>query len=236
VITDVSSGWAILSLFGEGVRNILTQLHGSALPDLPPRGNTPISLPSAEGMLVRRPDDSPDGFDLWIRADSALAARERLVRAGVISLSEEAAEILRVEAGQPAWGKELDASVLLLEADMPDAVSYTKGCYVGQEIVARLHARGHANRALRGFVLGHDAPLPHPSDTLHVPEDGPDAGREVGRITSAVASPKIAGRALCLAYIRKEFFDAGTLLDVQIRQPEGSIFSFGGQVLTRPFS
>jgi folate-binding protein YgfZ len=235
-IHDVSREWAIFSVLGEGASAVHTQFGGWMMPDLPPRGNTLISLPNGtSGMLVRRPEDSPSGFDLWLPAASAADVRERLIESGAAPIGAETAEILRVEAGQPAWGQELNESILLPEADMTDAVSYTKGCYIGQEIVARLHARGHANRALRGFVLGHDAPVPHPGDTLHVPEDGPDAGREVGRITSAVASPKFEGRALCLAYIRKEYFAPGTSLDAQIGQPDGTVFSFAGTVLTRPF-
>lgn len=206
-ITDVSDQWTILSMWGI-----------SSFPTLPD---------DAEGFIA--------GRDLWLPAADAPAVWERLVIDGYIPIGEEAAEILRVEAGDPAWGHELNASVLLPEADLPDAVSYTKGCYVGQEIIARMRARGHANRALRGVLFGPGAPIPPSGSTLHVREDDPEPGRQIGRITSAVASPLFGGRPLALAYVRKEYFENNTPIDVQIAQPDGTVFSFAGTVLTRPF-
>ena len=171
------------------------------------------------------------GLDLWVPPDRAPGVWERLVAAGAVPVGEEAAEVLRVEAGVPAWGRELTESVLLPEAEMSDAVSYTKGCYVGQEIVARLQARGHTNRALRQVVFDHTAPVPPAGATLHVPEDGPEPGREVGRVTSAVLSPAHNERPLALGYVRREYFAPGTPLDVQILQPDGTVFSYHGAVI-----
>ncbi len=206
MLTDVSSQWVIVSILGEGAAS-LTHLPGE---------KRPLSLALAPG------------FDLWLPADAAPSTWQAL--AGVPALSREAAETLRVEAGIPVWGRELTTSVLLPEAEMTDAVSYTKGCYVGQEIVARLHARGHTNRALRQILLAEDAPVPPVGATVHVPEDGSEPGREIGRITSAVASPKFGGRALALGYVRKEFLADGTPVSVQIEQPGGAMFAFGGGV------
>lgn len=178
-----------------------------------------------------------NGVNLYVPTADAPAAREQLLTAGVVPVSPEVAEILRVEDGQPVWGLELSNAVLLPEAGIPDRVSYTKGCYVGQEIVARLHARGHVNKELRGVLLDNDAPIPHAGATLHLPQDTlSGAGREVGRITSAVLSPRFGGRALCLAYIRRESWDNGTAVDVHIPQPNGTQFAYSGTVLTRPFT
>lgn len=203
-LADVSDLWTIFSVLGEGASR-LTELPGE---------RRPLAVPLAPG------------FDLWLRPDTP--------RLALASLSEETAEALRIEAGIPAWGRELTPAVLLPETGMDDAVSYTKGCYVGQEIVARLHARGHANRALRQILLSEAAPVPPPGATVHVPEDGPEPGREIGRITSAVASPKHGGRSLALAYVRREYWDAGTLVSVQIEQPGGLMFAYGGMVAVVP--
>jgi tRNA-modifying protein YgfZ len=109
------------------------------------------------------------------------------------SVSAEELERLRIEAGTPAWGKEIDDRVLPAEAGLTErAVSFTKGCYPGQEPIARLHYRGHANRGLR--VLRLDA-LPEP-DAEIVYE-----GKSVGRITSAAPA---AGGAVALGYVRRE--------------------------------
>ena len=205
-LTDVSGQWVLWSVLGEGA---------ARLSDLPgePR---PLSFPLAAG------------FDLWLTKAEA----ENDLLPTLPRLSAEAAETLRVEAGLPAWGAELSPAVLLPEAEMADAVSYTKGCYVGQEIVARLHARGHTNRALRRLLLAQDAPVPPVGASLHVPEDGPEPGREIGRITSAVASPKFGGRALALAYVRKEYVADETPVTVQIEQPGGAMFVYHGVVKT----
>lgn len=109
------------------------------------------------------------------------------------TLTAEELELLRIRAGTPAWGKEIDDRILPAEAGLTErAVSFTKGCYPGQEPIARLHYRGHANRGLRVFAL--DA----------VPEPGTELvheGKAVGRITSAVPAD---GRAVALAYVRRE--------------------------------
>lgn len=204
MLADVSHQWRIVSLLGNGA---------DSLPEIP-----------GERRLLAFPLAA--GYDLWLPADinlpEALASLPRL--------SADAAETLRVEAGLPAWGKELSPAVLLPEAEMADAVSYTKGCYVGQEIVARLHARGHTNRALRRLLLAEDAPVPPAGTSLHVPEDGPEPGREIGRLTSAVRSPKFGGRTLALGYVRKEYLASGTPVTVQIAQPGGAVFEYHAEV------
>ncbi len=174
----------------------------------------------------KRPSSAPfpAAFDLWLAADDAPGLH------GLVTLTDDEAETRRVEAGTPKWGHELSPSVLLPEAGMDDAVSYTKGCYVGQEIIARLHARGQANRGLRFVLLADDAPVPPIGSTVHVPEDGPEPGREIGRLTSTAASPRRGGQALALAFIRKEYFTDGTPVTVQIAQPGGLLFSYDAVV------
>ena len=96
----------------------------------------------------------------------------------------------------PRFGAEIDEQVMPAEVGVVDrAVSFTKGCYIGQEPVARLHYRGHANRGLRAILL--DGVLPAAGAAVQV------EGREVGRVTSAVASPTL-GRGLALAIVRRE--------------------------------
>ena len=211
-LADVTAQWTTLTILGEGM---------PAIPDLP--GDVrPAAYPFAPS------------FDLWMPSGERLTALDRLLAAGASSLDEDGWETLRIEAGLPAWGRELTPAILLPEAGMEDAVSYTKGCYVGQEIVARLHARGHANRGLRHLLLDEDAPIPPPGATIHVPEAGPEPGREVGRITSAVASPKWGGCSLALGYVRKEYWEGGTLVTIQIAQPGGLVFSYGAVVQEIP--
>ena len=136
------------------------------------------------------------GLDLLCAAEETEALTAALTRRGAESVSEAVADCVRVERGRPRYGVDLDDTVIPQEADLNDrAVSFTKGCYVGQEPVARLHYRGHANRGLRTILLDGELPEAGAAVTLE--------GRDVGRVTSAVASPTL-GRAVALAIVRRE--------------------------------
>jgi folate-binding protein YgfZ len=134
------------------------------------------------------------GLDLIAAADQAAALRRLLADAGAVEVTEEAAEILRVEAGLPRFGAEMSAETMPAEAGIVDAaVSFTKGCYIGQEPVARLHYKGRPNRTLRGLRLSAPA------------QAGESLGfgdREVGRIGTACVSPALG--PIALAIVRRE--------------------------------
>jgi folate-binding protein YgfZ len=134
---------------------------------------------------------TPEGEDVVCMTTDAGAVRAAL---GVPELGEDEADVLRVEAGVPRYGAELDDSVIPQEAALNDThVSFTKGCYVGQETVARLHWRGKPNRHLRGLRLSEPAAT---GDLLRFGE------REVGRLGSSVLSP--ARGPIGLAIVRRE--------------------------------
>jgi aminomethyltransferase len=112
------------------------------------------------------------------------------------TLDEEELELRRIRAGTPRWGREIDDRVLPAEAGLTKrAVSFTKGCYPGQEPIARLHYRGHANRGLRVVRLPVTELPPYDSELLY-------EGRAVGRVTSAVRDPN--GGVIALGYVRVE--------------------------------
>ena len=122
------------------------------------------------------------------------------------TVSPEELELLRIRAGTAAWGKEVDDRVLPAEAGLVErAVDFAKGCYPGQEPIARLHYRGHANRGLRVLALPE---LPEPETELSY------EGKSVGRITSAAAT---GDGAVALAYVRREVPDDAILETGQLR-------------------
>jgi folate-binding protein YgfZ len=135
-----------------------------------------------------------EGVDVLCAAEDAGAVRAALLAAGAVPASEAAAEVARVEAGRPRYGIDLDDTTIPQEAGLNDrAVSFTKGCYVGQETVARLFYKGRPNRLLRGLRLS----APVASGTpLRIGE------REVGRVSSVVVSP--AHGPVGLALVRRE--------------------------------
>ena len=163
---------------GERVRSELVRSRFAAKAEIEPEEHTAHIVFGGEGI----PTD-----------DYGEPAAEVLDAELEPTLPPDELELLRIRAGTPAWGKEIDDRVLPAEAGLTErAVSFTKGCYPGQEPIARLHYRGHANRGLRVLEL---AELPAP-DTELVYE-----GKTVGRITSAAPDD---GRAVALAYVRRE--------------------------------
>jgi folate-binding protein YgfZ len=166
----------------EAVASALTRARFAAKCEIsvaPLRGYLHLADP---GRGVRVEDYGIDAWETWEDADLDAAEAEEL-------------EPLRIDAGTPAWGRELDETVLPAEAGLDEThISFTKGCYPGQEPVARLHYRGHPNRRLRRLVV----PAAKPGDEIELD------GKVVGRVTSAVP-----GRAL--GYVRREVPDDAAL-------------------------
>lgn len=151
-------------------------LYG-AVPDPPPEGA--VVLPG-EGEITA---------ELVVPAPSLAETLSRLDAAGGRALGDEEAEALRVEAGRPEFGVDADQTHLADEAGLSDALSTTKGCYVGQEVVARLRTYGRVNRRLVGFrFVGGPGPLPA-GTLLRRPGESDTVRTEAGRVTSAAESP-----------------------------------------------
>jgi folate-binding protein YgfZ len=150
------------------------------------------------GLLIR----TDVGIDVVCDSQDTERVKAALLEAGAVEIDEAAAEVLRVEHGRPRYGVDLDDSVIPQEAGLNErAVSFTKGCYVGQETVARLHWRGKPNRHLRGLRLGEEV---QPGTGLRLGE------REVGVLTSVADSPRFG--TVGLAIVRREA-QPGDVLD-----------------------
>lgn len=166
-------------------------------------------------VVVRREAATGAGLDLYLPADRAADAWEELTSAaeeiGGGPAGLEAREVLRVELGVPRYGPEIGLDVLPQETGQQHrAVSFEKGCYTGQEVVARIHYRGKVNRHLRGLRLSADAALPAGGEALS------DGERERGTVTTAVVSP--AEGPIALAYVRREV-DPGA--ELRVGGPDG---------------
>jgi folate-binding protein YgfZ len=155
-----------------------------------PGGTEHDHVVAAEVRLIR----TDGGIDLLFDSDQADEVRQAANGAGAEPVSVAAAECLRIEHGRPRYGIDLDDGVIPQEAGLNDrAVSFTKGCYVGQETVARLYYRGKPNRHLRG--LRSEAPLEPGTELLY--ED-----RVAGRVTSVAVSPRLG--PIALGFVRRE--------------------------------
>jgi len=173
------------SLIGPAAERVLASAPGPAEHD---------HVPGVIAGLPVRAIRTAFGVDVLCAAPDAAAVGAALVAAGAVAIGEEVAEIVRVEHGRPRFGVELDEETMPQEAGIHErAVSYAKGCYVGQETVARLYWKGKPNRLLRG--LRYSAPAPAGAALLL-------DGRRVGAVASLVASPRLG--AVGLALVRRE--------------------------------
>jgi tRNA-modifying protein YgfZ len=147
------------------------------------------------------------GFDLIVPASEAANVWEFLTGAVGRPAGLQALEILRIEAGLPIYGKDIDDERFVVELDRTArAISYSKGCYLGQEPIVMARDRGHVNRHFRGLIVGGDAPLPSGTKLFR-------DGGEVGQVTSSVVSPRFG--SIALAYVRRGSDEPGTKLETE---------------------
>ncbi len=197
---------ALLSVFGPDLllppadRFRQAQLIGASFPGVEQQARTPL--------LLRRPDSEGGGWDVLLPADYP-EAEEALLEAveslGGCATGPEAWDIWRVERGIPVYGRDYGLESLPQETGLTErTVSFDKGCYTGQEVVARIHYRGHVNQRLMGLQASGDQTLPPAAELFR-------EGRATGRITSPVRSPRFG--SIAIGMIRREV-EAGAFLAV----------------------
>src|SRR5579884_2237479 len=179
------------------------RLLGPDAAALPAWAHATISLAGVAVRALRASEVRGPGFVLHVPAAAAVEVWSALAAAGARPCGMEALEGRRIEVGVPRVGLDMDASTLALEVPVEEAISQTKGCYLGQEVVARGTARGHVNRRLMGLVFAGAAPAPGAA-LLH-------DGKTVGRVTS-VAHAFGLGAPAGLGFVRREHWEPGTVL------------------------
>jgi folate-binding protein YgfZ len=207
-LRDASGEFSLFMLAGPDALTLGQRLTGGAsLPEAAWSHLTTV-LGDVEVRLVRGGGETGE-TEVWVVAP--VAAREglwhRLIEAGARPVGHVAWDALRIEAGWPLYGQDVDVNVLLPEIPLDRLVSHTKGCYLGQEVVVRIRDRGHVNRHLRGLALEGDT----------IPEAGAavEAGEvEVGRVTSAAWSFGLK-RPVALAFVRRQHAEPGTAVVVR---------------------
>lgn len=206
-LRDATGEVALLLLAGPETATLAQRLTGS-VPGDSAWSQLTTSLDGIEVRLVRGSGETGEA-EVWIVGPAAERERlqARLVDAGARPVGTQAWEALRIEGGTPLYGRDVDASVLLPEIPLESLVSYTKGCYLGQEVVVRVRDRGHVNRHLRGFTLDGEAP-PTPEAVVEV------AGAESGRLTSTAWSFGLK-RPVALGFIRRQHAEPGTSVVVR---------------------
>jgi tRNA-modifying protein YgfZ len=208
---DVTTELADIGVFGRGARGIVAGAVGTDerdLSSLAPYSHLTRPFESGIAIVARVPEMDMDGYEIFVPASAAASLRAKLQALGISAGSRETWEIARIESGRPEWGVDMDDSTLPQEANFDElgAISYTKGCYIGQETVARVHFRGHVNRFLRRLRF---VTRPAPPKGAELVDE---TGKVIGDIRSSALSPRYGGVALGM--VRREVL-AGTTLQAR---------------------
>ena len=209
---DVSDTFAATSIVGPRAAGVVADAIGTAvdrLAQLPEHGNVRTDFLGQPAIVLRTTDTGEPGFDVLVETQHAGALRERLHASGVVDTDSAVAEALRIEGGVPKFHVDMDEETIPLEAGIETrAISMTKGCYVGQEVIIRVLHRGHGRVARRLVGLTLDGTTaPSPGSAVQV------EGKDIGSITSSAVSPAL-GKPIALAYVHRDHVAPGTTVSV----------------------
>jgi len=197
-VKDLTEDFSCFSVRGNGISNFKYKI---------PTGNEIVGAKfnnDENGFLIGA--FRAAGFDVFVPKISKENFANELKNLGAIEIGEETREVLRIENGIPKYGVDMDETTIVPELGIAGLISYDKGCYIGQEIIARIHFRGHIAKQLTGLILEETA---EPNDELK----SLDGGKSAGRITSVTFSPKLE-KFIALAFVRYDYLAEGTRLKV----------------------
>ncbi len=209
---DVTDAFAQIAVVGPDAPRIVSALLGERmerLAELREHGCLRGTIDGGPAIVTRVMDTGEPGFDLYVEHGRRASLQAALANAGVEDADATTADVLRVEAGVPVFHRDMDEETIPLEAGIESrAISMSKGCYVGQEVIVRVLHRGHGRvaRKLVGLKIDGDV----------VPADGTaitSANKEAGTVTSAVRSIALDS-PVALAYLQREFLEPGTSVSV----------------------
>jgi folate-binding protein YgfZ len=206
---DVTGTFGQTAVVGPGaaalVAGVVRGAAASSLEALPEHGNVRVAFEGEPAIVTAIGDAGPAGYDLYTGHERREALRAALHAGGAAELDPGTAETLRIEHGVPLFHRDMDEETIPLEAGIESrAISFSKGCYVGQEVIIRVLHRGHGRvaRKLVGLTLeGSDVPAA--GTAVHAGD------RPIGSVTSAAYSPSLS-RPIALAYVHRDFTEPAT--------------------------
>lgn len=207
-VVDLTDSTTMLSVQGKAANQIIERILGEP-GNLEHNGAREVEWKGHPLTLMRVTHTSEEGFDLIVPTENATALWDNLVEAGARPVGFDALEVLRIEAGIARYGRDMDNTTVVTETNLDDAVSYTKGCYVGQEIIIRIKHRGHVAKKLTGVVLDRTANVEAGASVQS------NDAKEIGRVTSATFSPTL-GKTVALAYLKYEYLVTATVVKAVI--------------------
>ncbi len=205
---DLTAETRDIGVFGPKARHIVSEAtHADpvALGALVPYAHISAEIAGGLMLIIRVAEIEAEGYEIILPAAAERSVRDKLLAQGAIPGSPQTWNIARIEAGRPEWGIDMNDATIPQEAnfDSLGAISYTKGCYTGQETVARVHFRGHVNRFLRKLHFVSASVPPTSAELVN------DAGEVVGDVRSVALSPRHGGVAI--AMVRREVASGATL-------------------------
>src|SRR4051812_39647838 len=215
-IEDLSEKVTVFGITGPNSADVLAMLNAKDLGNLQV---TDLNWDGATLTLVRGDNPSFRNYELWVPAEHADSIWNALLQAGAVEVHEQTLETFRILCGIPKVGQDTREKTLPQETGQERALNFNKGCYIGQEIVERIRARGALHRAFMGFEV-----------EGHVTAAGTkiqSEGKEVGEITSIAAEP-LKGKRLALGYLRKEFLASNKTLTAGEAKVKATTLPFSG--------
>ncbi len=203
-VSDLSEQLTALGVSGPKARDVLIEC-GFALPELaaPQAGelnlNDNMKWHGVDSALLRGDENS---YEIWLAPGEVRRLWDALLAAGATAVGAEALETHRILSGVPLYGVDIRERELPQETEQARALSFTKGCYIGQEIVERIRARGNVHRMFTGFVVKNGAVVA--TGTKVTARDAAAGDKEVGEVTSVASLPGEPSRSVALGYIRRE--------------------------------
>jgi folate-binding protein YgfZ len=207
-VANVTGDLATLSVQGKKAAAVIRTVLGDVAASVERQQVATAKLENdSNATIIRATHTAEDGFDLFVNADQAESLRDSLISAGAHTVASDIQETLRIEGGLARYGIDMDETNVVTETNLDEAVSFIKGCYLGQEIIARIKYRGHVAKKLTGLTLEGDLNLERGARILS------DDEKEIGRVTSATLSPSLA-RTIALGYVKYDYLAAGTKVKI----------------------
>jgi folate-binding protein YgfZ len=196
-----------LSIQGKSAAEMLGRVLGEDLSSLSRNAVARVGWQNEQITIIRSTHTAEDGFDLFLARAAGESLRDALLAAGAQPVPDEVFEILRIESGLARYGVDMDESNVVTETNLEEAVSFTKGCYLGQEIIVRIKHRGHVAKKLTGIIFEKHATIESGAKILSADE------KEIGRVTSSAFSPYL-DRTIALGYLKYDYLEPGTRVKV----------------------
>lgn len=201
-IEDVSEKYGLLSIQGPQSKQVMIKVSQTETGDMPECSHIDITINAIRCKAVKTSYSGEEGYNVYAPYDEMSTVWSSILSAGtgllITPFGLDALETLRIEAGIPLYFTDMDEHTLPVEANLDKAISYDKGCYIGQETIARIKFRGHVNKTLTGFLVNGDV-IPQKGDrVIGIIDDTED---EIGIITSGCLSPTF-NRPIAMGYIR----------------------------------